>query len=104
MKNNTLSIIGLLALGVALAGCTTPGGKASPGNGGAPSVGTTSKFVQPCKDFCQHARALQCPEGQPLPDGTSCEKFCTDTQDNGHALNTACMTQAKSCAALRDCP
>ena len=99
MKNKTLSIIGLLALGAALAGCTTPGGTATPTNGS-----TTSKFEQPCKDFCQHARALQCPEGQPLTDGTSCEKFCTDTQDNGHALNTACMAKAKNCAVLRDCP
>ena len=99
MKHNTRSIIGLLALGAALAGCITSGGTATPKNGG-----TASKFAQPCTDFCQHARALQCPEGQALADGTSCEKFCTDTQDNGHALNTACMTKAKSCAALRDCP
>lgn len=66
-------------------------------------VGPDSRFQQPCADFCRHLRALQCQEGEPLPDGTSCETFCIDTQKAGHNLNIPCILQIQSCAEQQRC-
>jgi len=58
---------------------------------------------QQCASFCQHLRALGCPEGAPLPGGASCEKFCVDTQEAGHDLRIACVLGIQSCAELSRC-
>jgi hypothetical protein len=51
-----------------------------------------------CSAACQHLRDLKCPEGDPLPDGTLCEKFCYDTQKSGHDLHPECLAIIKACA------
>ncbi len=53
-----------------------------------------------CKAACENLSRLGCPEGQPLPDGTPCVKFCEDTQKNGHALNPTCMAKVKACSEV----
>lgn len=56
-----------------------------------------------CPAACQHLRALGCPEGDDLPDGTTCEKFCTDTQNNGHDLHPSCLASVATCADQAKC-
>lgn len=53
-----------------------------------------------CPTACQHLRDLGCEEGAPLEDGTSCEKFCEDTQNSGHALRPSCVMTITTCAEL----
>jgi hypothetical protein len=49
-------------------------------------------------------KKLGCPEGDDLENGTTCQKFCEDTEEAGHPLNTACIIEATSCEALHsDC-
>jgi len=93
MNIRHFSIIGFVLLLSLLSGCAGSGGKSG-----------QSGIEQSCNSFCQHAQALQCPEGTPLPDGTSCAKFCIDTENAGHDLNTACRIKAKDCAELAKCP
>jgi len=50
-----------------------------------------------CPAACIHLRDLGCPEGDPLPDGTSCEKFCSETQKAGHDLHPGCIAKIQSC-------
>ena len=72
--------------------------------------GCTPGPVQPetplkiaCAKYCDHARTLQCAEGQPLPNGDSCETFCEHVQSEGHDLKLACRTTAPSCAVMENC-
>lgn len=53
-----------------------------------------------CDAACAHLRELRCEEGFALQDGTSCEQFCHDTQDSGHALNPACVLTIRICSEL----
>ena len=53
-----------------------------------------------CGAACQHLRDLGCEEGQPLEDGTTCEVFCVDTQQAGHALAPSCVVTITTCAEL----
>lgn len=53
-----------------------------------------------CPAACAHLRALGCEEGQPLEDGSSCESFCEDTQNAGHALNPSCVKSIRRCEDL----
>lgn len=56
-----------------------------------------------CADACSRLRQLGCVESQPLEDGTSCEKFCEDTQNSGHALGPSCVSKIGSCAEVDSC-
>ena len=56
-----------------------------------------------CPAACKHLRFLECPEGDPLPDGTTCEKFCSDTQKAGHNLHPECLVNIFTCAAQATC-
>ena len=93
MNLKRFSVLCAVVLLGALSGCSTGGTKPGPG-----PVGQT------CKDFCQHAKDMKCPEGEPLANGASCETFCIDTEKAGHDLNLSCRIQAKSCTELRNCP
>lgn len=53
-----------------------------------------------CPDACAHLRDLDCDEGKPLEDGTTCEGFCQATQDSGHALSPTCVVTIRSCDEL----
>lgn len=56
-----------------------------------------------CPAACDKLRVLGCEEGNDLPDGTTCEKFCVDTQKSGHALRPSCVMDMQSCADLSKC-
>ena len=58
-----------------------------------------------CAGACEHLRVLGCEEGAPLPDGTTCEQFCKETQKQGHALRPSCVMKLKSCSpmAMEEC-
>jgi len=56
-----------------------------------------------CPAACQHLRELGCSEGADLPDGTTCEKFCSDTQKNGHDLHPECIASITTCSDLARC-
>lgn len=53
-----------------------------------------------CDEACGRLRALGCPEGEPLDDGTSCEDFCARTQRAGHALDLRCVVDLSVCEEL----
>ncbi len=53
-----------------------------------------------CGAACDHLRALGCPEGMPLMDGTSCVDFCIQTQKDGFALAPSCVVTIKTCDEL----
>ena len=100
MNLKRASIPGLLVLIVALISFScTPKHRENSSN----SDTRTSVSQKPCEDFCQHLRTLGCREGQPLPDGTPCEKFCIDTQEAGLNLNIPCILQTQSCGELQRC-
>ena len=56
-----------------------------------------------CSAACENLRAIGCEEGEPLSDGTSCEKFCVDTQNSGHWLNPTCVKDITSCDDIEAC-
>ena len=56
-----------------------------------------------CASACKHLQELDCEEGQPLEDGTSCTKFCEDTQKSGHALNPTCVMGIQTCEGINTC-
>jgi hypothetical protein len=100
MNLKRASIPVLLVLIVALTSFScTPKNKGSSSS----SDTTTTVSQKPCEAFCQHLRTLGCREGQPLPDGTPCEKFCIDTQEAGLNLNIPCILQTQSCGDLQRC-
>jgi len=53
-----------------------------------------------CGAACDHLRALGCPEGMPLMDGTTCEEFCIQTQKDGFALAPSCVVTIEKCEEL----
>lgn len=53
-----------------------------------------------CPAACSHLRDLKCEEGSPLQDGTTCEKFCEDTQNSGHALKPSCVVRITKCSDM----
>jgi hypothetical protein len=52
-----------------------------------------------CATACQKMEGMGCEEAQPAEDGTTCQKFCEDTQSSGHALSPSCIAQdsVKTC-------
>lgn len=56
-----------------------------------------------CLAACSRMEALGCEEGKPLEDGTSCVKFCVETQAAGHALNPTCLSKINSCSEIDHC-
>jgi hypothetical protein len=56
-----------------------------------------------CAAACAQLRALGCDEGEPSPEGKSCETVCRVAAEAGIALGTACVATASSCEAARAC-
>ena len=108
MNIQSLAAIGLLALALGLPGCTGPDVK-KPEPGSETTVVPNkppeprSRFTEACRNYCQHAEAMQCPEGAPLGDGTSCLKFCVDTNEAGHSMDFGCASRAANCEELGRC-
>ena len=107
MNLKRFTLFGAVVLLGMLSGCPSPPGPTvspPPGPTVSPPVDLErSRFKQPCADFCQHLRALKCPEGEPLPNGTPCETFCIVTQEEGHNLNIPCILQIQNCAEQERC-
>lgn len=97
MKNFIYAVICGLAL-TGLTGC--PGTTPAPTPAPTPTPPTDTSN---CSKACDHMAELKCPEGQPLSDGTSCAKWCEDTQNSGHALNPTCAISIATCADLANC-
>lgn len=61
------------------------------------------KAPQATIDICEKAchnlgpSVLNCEEGKPLANGTSCVDFCIETYVKGHDLQANCAILAKSC-------
>lgn len=53
-----------------------------------------------CNRACSHLRDLGCEEGFPLEDGTTCEQFCNETQENGHYVDTDKVCKIRTCDEL----
>lgn len=74
---------------------------------GCPAVTPHPKPVEPtdtpsCATACKKLQDMKCEEGQPLEDGTTCEKFCTNTQQSGHALRPGCILEkVQKCADIQ---
>jgi len=56
-----------------------------------------------CASACAHLNELKCEEGKPLEDGTTCEAFCINTQNSGHALNPTCIMKITKCDEINTC-
>lgn len=90
----------LILAAVLLVGC--PGPIPRP----APVIPTDTAS---CPSACQHLRDLRCPEGNPIPHpdhfddrsfDATCEKFCEDTQQSGHALQPSCVMRIRKCSDM----
>jgi len=86
-------LLGILCLGFVACTCVT-GPKPTP-------VEPTD--TDKCAAACARLVELGCEEGQPLEDGTTCAKFCVDTQESGHALNPTCVVGLQACGQLGTC-
>lgn len=85
-----------LILALVIAGCTCR-------NTPVPPVVIPPNDTDSCGAACVHLRQLHCPEGEPLPDGTTCEAFCVNTQQNGHALRPSCVQNITACSQINTC-
>ena len=56
-----------------------------------------------CNSACARLNELKCEEGKPLEDGTTCETFCINTQNSGHALNPSCVMKITACDQINTC-
>ena len=56
-----------------------------------------------CAAACANLEKLGCDEGKPLEDGTTCTKFCKDTQKSGHGLKPSCVVNLKACGEIESC-
>jgi hypothetical protein len=68
-----------------------------------PPIAIEPEDTHNCAAACTKLQELGCPEGDPLPDGTTCTKFCEDTQQSGHPLNPTCVMGMSSCDELPGC-
>lgn len=68
-----------------------------------PPAPVPPKDTEDCPAACEKLRSLGCPEGEPLEDGTTCEVWCKQTQDSGHALRPSCVVTITDCKQLHDC-
>lgn len=82
----------LLLLGMILTACPRP-----------VPVPHPPEDTDQCPAACERLRELGCEEGSPLEDGTTCEQFCIDTQESGHALNPTCVKSINSCEEIESC-
>ncbi len=93
--NKTVKLAAIILMAFALSGATC--------NFRPPPVPIEPSDTNKCEAACANLRSLGCPEGQPLEDGTTCEKFCKDTQEAGHPLNPTCISTISSCDEITVC-
>lgn len=56
-----------------------------------------------CKPACDRMKTLSCEEGLDFEDGTTCEQFCIESQNNGHNLNPECVSRISNCDEIPVC-
>jgi hypothetical protein len=56
-----------------------------------------------CASACENFRKLGCEEGDPTPEGKTCEDVCTQAGQSYVGLDTQCVTRATSCEEARAC-
>lgn len=56
-----------------------------------------------CGDACARMKLLGCEEANTLSDGTTCKKFCEETQNSGHALRPSCIAKIEVCSEIDLC-
>lgn len=67
--------------------------------GCSPAVAPTAE-----RGYCEAARALGCPEGDPTPEGASCEVVLRETTAAGIPYpEPSCVERARDCASLSHC-
>ena len=92
MKKLSQLLVILFALGVLMGSSCN---KVTP-----PPVVIQPDDTADCPAACAHLKKLGCEEGSDLEDGTTCTKFCEETQKKGHALAPSCVVTIKTCAEL----
>lgn len=68
-----------------------------------PPMPITPSDSDMCPAACKRMAELQCPEAEPLADGTDCTTFCLRTQSAGHSLNPTCLATIDSCEQIEKC-
>lgn len=58
-----------------------------------------------CASACKHFRAMGCKEGQPSPEGNTCEAICENLEKSGIVkLDLECVMASETCASAGACP
>jgi hypothetical protein len=52
----------------------------------SPAPAPQASYQEHCSVLCGQLKKLSCEGAQPLPDGTSCETFCSKTNEAGHRI------------------
>lgn len=92
LKMLAVVVLAAMMLGASCRGPVTP-----------PPIAVEPNDTENCPAACENLRKLGCPEGEPLENGTTCEKFCEDTQKAGHGLNPTCVMAMTECSGLAAC-
>lgn len=87
-----------LALVLVLVGCQNP-------TWPVPPPPAALDAGEPCATSCERYRQLGCEEGQPTPNGHSCEEVCNNAATKGIDLAgpSSCTADAGSCEAIETC-
>lgn len=101
MKNVTTVLISLF---LAISCGTTPGPReVIPDDFYVPGPAPIAQPTDECTPACDLLRSLKCEAGNNLADGTTCEKFCEDTIENGIWLDPDCVMHLGKVTAP-ECP
>ena len=84
----------LIALWLAAASCAP----AAPTRHSVPA-----ETPETCASACTRFRELGCEEGDPTPEGKTCEDVCTQAGAAHIELDTACVVRSSSCDEARSC-
>lgn len=88
-----------LVTGLLVAGCPLPGPPEPPG----PPPGPHPQGAT-CVTACAKLNELGCPEGEPTPDGKSCEAVCENVQASGIiSWNLDCRSVITECGQTDSC-
>jgi hypothetical protein len=57
-----------------------------------------------CEAACQRMRELGCEEGNPTPEGATCEEICIEAERSGLAdVDTKCIVELEACGSYDVC-
>jgi hypothetical protein len=76
----------------------------TPGPNPPPSPITPTGVRATCAGACANLRSLGCPDGDPTPEGETCEAICENARaSDGARLDIACLQAASSCEVAVEC-